>query len=122
VSVPRVTGTETRAMPHPGVRLSQGGFRAAARASRLAAGLLATVLIGGIRVYRVALSPWLGMRCRYVPTCSAYALEAIERFGPVRGTWLAAARIGRCHPWGGSGYDPVPEPVERIDSSRRPET
>lgn len=85
-----------------------------------AAHVLGRVLIGAIRVYRLTLSPWLGMRCRYLPTCSAYAIEAIERFGPLRGAWLAAARIGRCHPWGGSGYDPVPEPAERMDSSRRP--
>jgi putative membrane protein insertion efficiency factor len=77
-------------------------------------------LIGAIRAYRLCLSPWLGTRCRYVPTCSVYAIEAIERFGPLRGAWLAAARIGRCHPWAGSGYDPVPEPVEPIDSVRRP--
>jgi len=85
-----------------------------------AARVLGRVLIGAIRVYRLTLSPWLGTRCRYVPTCSVYAIEAIERFGPLRGAWLAAARIGRCHPWGSSGYDPVPEPAERMDSSRRP--
>jgi uncharacterized protein len=66
-------------------------------------------LIAAIRVYRLCLSPWLGRDCRYWPTCSVYAIEAIERFGPYRGAWLAARRIGRCHPWGGSGYDPIPE-------------
>ncbi len=78
------------------------------------------VLTRAIRGYQLGLSPWLGMRCRYLPTCSAYAIEAIERFGPVRGAWLAAARIGRCHPWGGTGYDPVPERLERMTSPRRP--
>jgi len=96
---------------------ASAGTRAARRVVAQAVG---RALIGAIRAYRLVLSPWLGMRCRYVPTCSAYAIEAIERFGPLRGAWLAAARIGRCHPWAGSGYDPVPEAVERTDSSRRP--
>jgi uncharacterized protein len=66
------------------------------------------LLLGLIRLYQLALSPWLGLRCRYDPTCSTYAAEALERFGVVRGVWLAAKRLGRCHPWGRSGYDPVP--------------
>lgn len=68
--------------------------------------------IGLIRAYQFILSPWLGRRCRHYPSCSAYAVEAIERFGPLQGGWLAVKRIGRCHPWGTSGYDPVPE--ERV--------
>jgi len=64
-----------------------------------------------IRLYQLTLSPWLGRQCRYEPTCSHYAAEALQRFGVRRGVWLAAKRIGRCHPWGRSGYDPVPEPV-----------
>jgi hypothetical protein len=65
-------------------------------------------LIFTIRVYQLTLSPLIGRQCRYVPTCSVYAGEAIERFGVRRGVWLALKRLGRCHPWGGSGYDPVP--------------
>jgi hypothetical protein len=61
-----------------------------------------------IHLYRWLLSPVLGPRCRYLPTCSEYALEALETHGPARGGWLAARRLARCHPWGGAGYDPVP--------------
>ena len=70
--------------------------------------LLTIVLMAPIRFYRYAISPMLAPRCRYQPTCSAYALEALQTHGPVRGLWLAICRIGRCHPWGGHGYDPVP--------------
>jgi hypothetical protein len=76
---------------------------------RHAAAVVRATLIGAIKLYRVTLSPWLGRQCRYLPTCSVYAEEAIERFGAGRGSWLALKRLGRCHPWGGSGYDPVPE-------------
>ena len=79
-------------------------------AARLAAAAVRSTLIAAIKLYRVTLSPWLGRQCRYLPTCSVYAEEAIERFGARRGSWLALQRFGRCHPWGGSGYDPVPEP------------
>lgn len=71
--------------------------------------LLAWPLIMLVRFYRLAISPWLGVNCRYDPTCSRYAIEALQTHGIIRGTWLAAKRIGRCHPWGGSGYDPVPK-------------
>ncbi|MCP5090867.1 MAG: membrane protein insertion efficiency factor YidD [Gammaproteobacteria bacterium] len=70
--------------------------------------LLAKPLIGLVRVYRLAVSPWLGGNCRFQPTCSSYAIEALQTHGVLRGSWLAAKRISRCHPWGGSGYDPVP--------------
>jgi putative membrane protein insertion efficiency factor len=61
-----------------------------------------------IRVYQVALSPLLGPSCRYYPTCSQYAIDAIETHGSLRGTWLAIKRISRCHPWHEGGFDPVP--------------
>lgn len=61
-----------------------------------------------IAIYRYAISPMLPPRCRYTPTCSQYAIEAIEKYGAFKGGWLAAKRIARCHPLGGSGYDPVP--------------
>ena len=69
---------------------------------------LAWPLIQLVRLYRLAISPWLGANCRFDPTCSSYAIEALQAYGILKGTWLAMKRIGRCHPWGGSGYDPVP--------------
>ena len=70
--------------------------------------LLAKPLVWLVKFYRLAISPWLGGNCRYQPTCSNYAIEALETHGVLRGSWLAARRMSRCHPWGGSGYDPVP--------------
>jgi putative membrane protein insertion efficiency factor len=61
-----------------------------------------------IRLYQVLISPLLGSNCRFEPSCSAYAEEALREHGAFRGSWLALRRIGRCNPWGGSGYDPVP--------------
>ena len=61
-----------------------------------------------VRAYRLLLSPWVGHGCRFQPTCSAYAMEALERHGAIRGTGLMVHRLCRCHPWGGHGYDPVP--------------
>ncbi|MDR2077152.1 MAG: membrane protein insertion efficiency factor YidD [Desulfovibrio sp.] len=69
------------------------------------------VLIALIRVYQYCLSPLFPGHCRYRPTCSQYALEAIQRHGSVKGLYLAARRLLRCHPWGGEGYDPVPPAV-----------
>jgi putative membrane protein insertion efficiency factor len=70
--------------------------------------LLSRPLLVLIRGYRKFISPMLGANCRFEPSCSAYAEEAVCEYGVVRGGWLALRRIGRCHPWGGSGYDPVP--------------
>ncbi len=61
-----------------------------------------------VRGYRYWLSPWLGSRCRFHPSCSCYAFESIEQYGPVRGLALALRRLARCHPWHNGGYDPVP--------------
>lgn len=68
----------------------------------------ARILSLPVKAYRLIFSPWVGHNCRYQPTCSAYALEALEKHGAIKGGWLAARRILRCHPWGKSGYDPVP--------------
>ncbi len=61
-----------------------------------------------VRFYRLFISPLIPSSCRYTPTCSEYAVQAVQKHGPVKGTWLAVKRILRCHPWGGHGYDPVP--------------
>ena len=66
------------------------------------------VLIGLLRAYRLLISPLYGQVCRYHPSCSAYALEAVTRHGALRGSWLSVRRLGRCHPWAAGGYDPVP--------------
>lgn len=70
--------------------------------------ILAWPLIALVRFYQLFISPLLPPSCRYTPTCSQYALEALRRYGPLKGGWLALRRILRCHPFGGSGYDPVP--------------
>jgi uncharacterized protein len=74
---------------------------------------LASIARALILVYRFTLSPLLGPRCRFYPSCSAYALEAVDRHGALRGLWLALRRIGRCHPWHPGGYDPVPARADR---------
>ena len=70
---------------------------------------LAHILSWPIKAYRLILSPWVGYHCRYHPTCSQYALEALEKHGGLKGGWLAAKRIARCNPWGQCGHDPVPD-------------
>ena len=71
-----------------------------------------SVIRTGHRTYKLTLSPWIGRNCRYLPTCSDYAAEALIRHGPLRGSLMAARRFCSCHPWGGSGYDPVPHAPE----------
>ena len=65
-------------------------------------------LIVPIKLYQILLSPLIGPSCRFTPTCSNYAIEAINKHGPFKGLWLAIKRISKCHPWGDSGHDPVP--------------
>jgi putative membrane protein insertion efficiency factor len=61
-----------------------------------------------VRVYQKVISPMLGPKCRYAPTCSEYTVQALKKHGLIKGGWLSIKRISSCHPWGGSGYDPVP--------------
>lgn len=70
--------------------------------------LLALPLLLLVRFYQLCISPLTPPACRYTPTCSQYALEALRKYGPLKGGWLTLRRLARCHPWGGSGYDPVP--------------
>jgi hypothetical protein len=67
-----------------------------------------SVLLVALRGYRLVISPVVGANCRFYPSCSQYASEAIERYGALRGSWLAVKRVGRCHPWHPGGFDPVP--------------
>ena len=69
---------------------------------------LTTILIIPIRLYQICVSPLTPASCRFTPTCSQYAIEAIKKHGPLKGLYLAVRRVLKCHPWGGSGYDPVP--------------
>lgn len=69
--------------------------------------MLVPLLQAAVRGYQILLSPLVGGACRFTPSCSAYAIEALERHGALRGTWLAIRRLARCHPWGPAGYDPV---------------
>ncbi len=66
-----------------------------------------------IRVYQLMVSPMLGSNCRFMPTCSEYALESLKVYGLIKGTYLTIKRIGKCHPWGSNGYDPIPTKIEK---------
>lgn len=70
--------------------------------------MIAKVLLWMIRAYQIALSPYVGTQCRFHPTCSRYAFQAIDRHGALKGSWLAVRRLSRCHPWSLGGHDPVP--------------
>lgn len=82
--------------------------------------LLKGVFIFPIRVYQAVISPLLGQNCRHEPTCSNYTIEAIQEWGVLRGIWLGLKRIGKCHPWGTFGYDPIPKknPVTQIKQKK----
>ena len=75
---------------------------------KILAQLPAKLMILLIRIYQLTLSPFIGRNCRYTPTCSNYGIEAIRKYGAIKGGWLTIIRILSCNPWGGSGYDPVP--------------
>ena len=74
--------------------------------------ILKKIFIFPVRLYQLGISPLLGSHCRHAPSCSQYTIEAIQEWGPFKGTWLGIKRIARCHPWGTSGYDPVPKKKE----------
>jgi putative membrane protein insertion efficiency factor len=74
-----------------------------------------TLLLALLRIYQYLLSPWVGQHCRFHPTCSEYAREAIETHGAFKGAWLAARRLSRCHPWHAGGFDPVPGTQRDLD-------
>ena len=71
------------------------------------------LLVGVVKGYRLLLSPWLGSACRFEPTCSAYSLQALERYGAAAGSYLTVRRLARCHPWCQGGLDPVPQELPR---------
>ena len=75
--------------------------------------MLSRILIGTVKIYQRFLSPLIGKNCRFIPTCSEYMIEAIRIHGPMKGTWLGIRRIARCNPFGGWGYDPVPQKKEK---------
>ncbi|MCI3132945.1 membrane protein insertion efficiency factor YidD [Phenylobacterium aquaticum] len=81
--------------------------------------LYETCVKGAHRAYKLTLSPLIGRQCRYMPSCSDYAVEVLVSHGPWRGAWLAAHRLCRCNPWGGSGYDPPPPPRGGRPSARK---
>lgn len=94
---------------------------------RVVWGLPRLLLVGVVRAYQLGISPWLPSTCRYTPTCSEYAVRALREYGAIRGTILAVWRIGRCHPWGGHGYDPprwfgepAPEPTSPLPDASEP--
>ena len=77
-----------------------------------------TLIVWLVKFYQMAISPYLGRTCRFEPTCSNYMIEAVNEWGPLKGFWMGLKRIGRCHPWGDSGHDPVPEnPKKKLNTN-----
>lgn len=76
--------------------------------------MMQSLLMGVVKAYRIFLSPWLGSACRFEPTCSVYALQALQSHGAAAGSYLTVSRIGRCHPWCAGGADPVPVETPRL--------
>ena len=85
---------------------------------KILAQIIGNLPAGLIRTYQLVISPFLAGSCRYQPTCSRYALDAIDLHGPFKGSWLAVRRIARCHPWGSSGFDPVPAKKAEIGGKK----
>ncbi|MEM9173334.1 MAG: membrane protein insertion efficiency factor YidD [Pseudomonadota bacterium] len=83
---------------------------------RASLSLAQRLVILPVRAYQLLISPWLGANCRFYPTCSSYCEEAVRTHGAWRGGWLSVRRLLRCHPWGGFGFDPVPEQTRRKDA------
>ncbi len=79
--------------------------------------LYETCVRGALRAYKLTLSPLIGQRCRFLPSCSEYAAQSLINHGPWRGSYLAARRLCRCNPWGGAGYDPPPPPREKASGA-----
>lgn len=104
----RPAGTESRGEKRPGEAAARGSTPPEGDPSPAAGGMLQRALIGAVRFYRRGISPLKPPVCRFEPTCSAYALEALERHGAFRGTYLTVWRILRCQPFSKGGYDPVP--------------
>jgi len=77
-------------------------------------GMIKQIFILPVRLYQLTLSPLLGAHCRFEPSCSQYMIDAINEWGSIKGIWLGLRRIGRCHPWGGHGHDPVPKKSETV--------
>lgn len=76
--------------------------------------ILRKIFILPIRIYQYVISPFFPASCRHIPTCSNYSIEAIQKHGIIKGSWLGIKRISKCHPWGTSGYDPVPEKIKKL--------
>ena len=108
------TSRQAHSQPQDQIRYqSRGRWRRKQVAGTHMRVFLVWLLILPVRAYRLLLSPWIGHSCRFQPSCSVYAIEALETHGPVHGLWLTLRRVARCNPCGGSGYDPVPSVSNR---------